>query len=245
MKQTKFFLSVAVLLCAALFFLGCSDDPEDNNTEALEISGISVEAGETKYYSLSAGEEVLATLANTTAWDIAFTRTRLILTNSGATATAKSSPGGAQVWYAGTTDFDSVTLAQKGADTAALSTDTALYVWTGMGPAGTSTAFNVMTYVGYEHGNGTTNSFGSWVPSANPTEVPHDYTGYPANGPLTVYKYNADQYYTSASMTSYPSTNKVYIIKHADGSGYSKVQVTYEYLQSPARDTFVVKCQKL
>jgi hypothetical protein len=250
MKHTRIFLSVAVLLCATLFFAGCSDDPEPNSG-APQISGISIEAGQTKYYSLSTGEEVPETEANTTDWDIAFTRTRLILTNSGVTATAKGSPGGAQVWYAETTDFDSVTTAQIGAGNAPLSTDTALYVWTGMGAAPTArSTFNVMSYVGYAHGDGSTNSFGSWTPGNPMAGIPHNYAGYPSNGPLTVYEYDADQYYFSEAHeeggpTFEPNYN-VYIIKHADGSGYSKVQFFYEYLAGPpVQDTFVVTYQKL
>jgi hypothetical protein len=45
-----------------------------------------------------------------------FTRNRLILINSGVTATTKGSSGDGGVWYAGTTDFGSVTLDKKGAD---------------------------------------------------------------------------------------------------------------------------------
>jgi triacylglycerol esterase/lipase EstA (alpha/beta hydrolase family) len=57
--------------------------------------------------------------------------------------------------------------------------------------------------------------------------------------------YTADPFYFYETMTSYPSSNRVYIIKHADGNHYSKIQVTYEYLQNPARDTFTIKYKNL
>jgi hypothetical protein len=248
MKHGKVLLGFLVLFCTAALFLGCDNDGPEGGTE-LFIEGISVESGQTKYYSLTTGEEVPAEQKNTQKWDIAFKRTRLILTNSGATATTEGSQGGGGVWYAGTTDFGSVTLANKGADTASLSTDTALYVWTGMGQPALS-VLNVMTFVGYRYGNGTSDA----IPTlqGEPPYNPERDGEYPANGAYTSYLYDADQYYVQESMTVYPSTNKVYIIKHADGSGYSKIQIEYEYVAAvtgdnpvPAKDTFKIKYEKL
>jgi hypothetical protein len=255
MKHRKFVVWVFCLLCAAALFLGCKTEPDEEDDGGLFIEGFTVEAGQTMYYSLSTGQAVEANKANTTDWDIAFTRTRLVLTNSGYTATEKGSSGAGGVWYAGTTNFGNVTLANRGADNAPYSTDTDLYVWTGMGQAPTAkTPLNVMTYVGYGYGNGSSNAFGEWTPSNAPTTTPHDYTGYPYNGPLTVYKYNANQYYNSTSMYDYPPTNKVYIIRHADGTHYSKIQIVYEYIPAvmdgntittPAKDAFQIKYKNL
>jgi hypothetical protein len=109
---------------------------------------------------------------------------------------------------------------------------------------------NVMTFVGYGYGNGLSAD----IPTlqGDPPYNPERDGAYPEPGAYTSYLYNADQYYIQESMYSYPSTNKVYIIKHADGSGYSKVQFTYEYIAAvtgenpvPAMDTFIVKYEKL
>ncbi|MDR0624401.1 MAG: HmuY family protein [Treponema sp.] len=243
MKHGKFFPGFLVLICTAVLFLGCPTDPEDEEPnyggEAKTLAVSVATSDGTVYYSLSTKEAVSDPAS--TAWDIAFKRTRLILTNSGDTATALSSGGQGGVWYSGKTDFDSVSLDDKGADDADFSTDTDLYLWTGMGPAPTATTpLNVMTYVGYGHGDGSTNETDGWTAGD-----PVDYTNYPANGPLTDYKYNADQYYTQTHSEGggpvFGSSGKVYIIKHGDGTHYSKIQITYEYVSSGAKDTFSVK----
>jgi hypothetical protein len=252
MKRKTFVFGFFALLCGALLFLACPTEPGDDG-EAKEFS-VSVTASTgsdenkgPKYYSLRTGEAVQVTPDSTTStdWDIAFSRTRLILTNSGAT----NSSGLGAVWYAGTTDFDHASLANVGADTVLHAVDTPLYAWTGMGagPSAT-TSLNVMTFVGYAYGTGLTNT----VPTlqGTPPYDPERDGDYPANGALTSYEYNADQYYYDTGHgsggPSFDVTNKVYIIRHGDGSGYSKIQVVeYGYGGSPTADNFVVKYKKL
>jgi hypothetical protein len=252
MKQRKFVVwaGALILLCFAALLLGCPTEAEEEEQQQVEtLNAVVVEAGETKYFSLTTGQRIPDDQKNTTNWDIAFTRTRLILTNSDETATAVGSLGEAKVWYTGKTDFADVTLDDKGADNAAFSTDTGYYVWTGMGAAPTAKSIlNVMTFVGYQYGNGQS--------AAIPTlqgDAPYDPErdgAYPQPGAYTGYMYNGNQYYSQSHGGGsggpiFGSSNKVYIIKHADGSGYSKVQFTYEYLTSPARDAFAVQYEKL
>ncbi|MDR1948992.1 MAG: HmuY family protein [Spirochaetaceae bacterium] len=242
MKQSKVFLGFLVLFCAAAIFLGCDNNPNDDLELGSGSFGLAVQAGQTFYYSLSTGEQVENPASKD--WDIAFTRTRLILTNSGASATTAGSSGQGGVWYSGMTDFGAVTIADKGADNAALSTDTALYIWTGMGAAPTATTtLNVMSYVGYGYGSGTTNSFGSWESKNVMAGETQDWTGYPANGPLTDYRYDANHYYQSAGMGVYVNKDPkpVYIIRHGDGTHYSKIQIDYEYLTAATSPNGVIE----
>jgi hypothetical protein len=246
MKHGKLLTGFMVLFCASALFLACPTDPEEDPNyggEAKTISAISVAAGETKYYSLSTDEEVAADKANTTEWDIAFTRTRLILTNSGDTASALGSGGDGGVWYIDKEKFDDVSREDKPEDTE-YNTDTNKYVWTGMGAAPTAqTPLNVMSFVGYTYGNGETAS----VPAlkGGPPYDPERDGAYPSTGAFTGYKYDQKTYYKqehgSGGGPTFSSTNYVYIIRHGDGKHYSKIQITYAYQSSPAADTFVIK----
>ncbi|MDR2211437.1 MAG: HmuY family protein [Spirochaetaceae bacterium] len=234
MKHKTFVAEGLALLCAAALLLGCdtTNGPEDDGGKTFSVS---VSTGETKYFALRSGTavEIDASNAVTTNWDIAFKRTRLILTNSGDTNTG----GQGGVWYAGTTNFGIVSLANKGADGIPYSVDTNKYVWTGMGPAPTAqTPLNVMTFVGYDHGNGTTPSTG-------------ELNDYPSNGAFTSYLYNADQYYSQDHSGGgggpvFTPNYKVYIIKLGNGSGYAKIQVI-EYAFAGGKDNFTVKYKLL
>jgi hypothetical protein len=246
MKHGKLLTGFMVLFCASALFLACPTEPEDDPNyggDEKTISGISAAAGETKYYSLSTGEEVAADKANTTGWDIAFTRTRLILTNSGDTASGLGSGGDGGVWYTDKTDFDDVSLDDRPEDTG-YNTDTGKYVWNGMGAAPTAKMLlNVMTFVGYDYGNGEAASIPT-LKGAAPYDPDRD-GDYPSPGAFTGYKYDQKTYYKqehgSGGGPTFSSTNYVYIIRHGDGEHYSKIQITYAYQSSPAADTFVIK----
>jgi hypothetical protein len=231
MKYKKFVVPALSVLCILVF--GCENGTTDIPPDTLDA--VQVQEGETRYYSLSTGERIPEEDKNTTDWDIAFTRQRLVLTNSGATAEAAVSGGQGGVWYSGKTIFDSVTIADKGDDGDDFSSDTALYVWTGMSldEPTARTPLNVMTYVGYSCGDGSTSSFGKWDPETKfDGDLSYDYTGYPADGPLSGYTYEANQYYenTGGMPPVFRVTNKVYIIRHADGISHSKIQIVYEYV---------------
>jgi hypothetical protein len=219
----------AALACVTLLFLGCPTEDEGPSYGGdLQEFTVSLSAADgVKYYSLSTGEEVTGEAINGTAWDIAFSRTRLILTNSGATAEALGSGGEGGVWYT-----DQVVLSEVadddglGEDDAILKnflTDQKRWV-TGMGGA-SETTLNVMSYAGYDN------------------EADND--GLTQPSPLAGYSYNKKQYYNSPSMGTYASTDQVYIIRHGDGSHYSKIQITYEYASTPApaKDVWLISYQ--
>jgi hypothetical protein len=216
-----------VLMIAALviFFTGCSDS-DDGGEEPDGV--ISVPAGTTHYFSFANGLKQSKAIANADAgnqnWDIAFTQGRVILTNSGNTATNLSSGGAGGVCYSGKTDFDDV--ASADADFSGdYKVDTNRYVNasasagqpTGAGMPTTVNPLNVMTYIGYGFGDGL-----------------GDGSNYGTDGhaPFASYQYNANAFYSMVSQGVYDPTYKVYIIKHGTGSGLTKIQITS--MESPA-----------
>jgi hypothetical protein len=242
MKHGKFFLVFLLALCAVAFFLGCPTEPEDEKPnyggEVKSLPGVSLTAADgVKYYSLSTGLEVTGDDSETNKWDIAFSRTRLIYTNSGASAKGEGTgKGNGGVWHTEKTDLAAVSDADKEDFTiedVSYNVDVARYLFTGMGAAPTTqTLLNVMTYVGYGYGDGSTNDIGGYTL----VDMTPNYSGYPDTGPLSDYKYNAHQYYISGGgMGSYISPEDggpVYIIRHGDGVHYSKIQIVYEYASS-------------
>jgi hypothetical protein len=204
---------------AALFFAGCSDSGDDDS----DFDGsfvISVPAGQTKYFSFAAGLNKEVTATNNQNWDIAFTQGRVILTNSGDTATDTGSGGQGGVWYTGQTEFGSVTSAAGADFSGTYAKDTKRYVNAsasvsfpeGQGMPTTQNNLNVMTYIGY--GFGTGDGDGSTY-------------GTDGKAPFASYQYDADAFYKQGEqMGSYAMTRKVYIIRHGTGSGYTKIQIT-------------------
>ncbi|MDR1176345.1 MAG: HmuY family protein [Treponema sp.] len=174
-------------------------------------------AGVPKYYSLSTGEEVEASKANTKEWDIAFeahpSSMLSIYTNSGDTATEKGSAGDGGVWYTDSTDFDAVALTDKvnaSGDYEPYVTDQIRWL-PGMSGA-TPMKMNMMTYFGFASGgDGLTKS-----------------TPFTSSG-MAVYAFNKKAAYkkTNPAMPpQYGPTEQVYIIRHADGTTYSKFQLS-------------------
>jgi hypothetical protein len=201
-----FFISLALVL----FFSGCPTDPDPEESEKKELLTLdgpfTVYAGETRYFSLTDGKEVSD--PKTKDWDIAFEYNRLIYTNSGDTAADLESGGLGGVWCTGQTNFDAVNSADGAGFSAAFATDTKRYTNPAaeMG-APTLNRINVITYIGYGSGDGET-----------------------ADTALTDYLYNAQQFYTADLTTmppTYSLTKWVYIIKHGNGTDYSKVQISY------------------
>jgi hypothetical protein len=249
MKHGKFFLGLLVLICTAVLFLGCPTDPEDEEPnyggDVKTLPGVALATADgVKYYSLSTGEEVTGDDIDTNKWDIAFSRTRLIYTNSGDSAKGEGEgKGNGGVWHTGKTDLADVSYGEQKdfkVGDVSYNVDVSKYLYTGMGAAPTTpTRFNVMTYVGYGYGDGTTNNIGSYVAGSD------DYTGYPADGPFTDYQYDQHQYYTQEHSDgggpTFASSNQVYIIRHGDGEHYSKIRITYEFASS--KDNWLVTYQ--
>ncbi|MDR0643165.1 MAG: HmuY family protein [Treponema sp.] len=220
MKQRHYFF--IALVCVVSLFLGCKTEAPGPNYggEVKELPSVSLAAADgIKYYSLSTGLEVIGDDINSNKWDIAFSRTRLIFTNSGASAEKVNSGGQGGVWYTDKTELSGVAIGdQKGDD---YTTDQKRYV-TGMGGAA-ETILNVMSYVGYDN-EGTVD-------------------GLSAENAFSGYSYNKQQYYHSSGMGVYASdgTEPVYIIRHGDGVHYSKIKIDYQYADS--KDNWAVSYQ--
>jgi hypothetical protein len=251
MKQRKFLLGFAALFCSAALFLGCPTDPEDEEPnyggEVKALPPVSLLKDEgTKYYSLSTGEEVTGNDIHTNKWDIAFLRTRLILTNSGDTATKLESDGAGGVWYTEKTELSKVSSDdKKGGDHPILKdyiTDQKRYTSTGMLGA-TEQFLNVMSYVGYRN------------EEEKDGKTAENYLGNKADDPSGTmpYLYNKKQFYDSVASHGESNTgptlvpsNQVYIIRHGDGKNYSKIKINYEStgtMQSGIKDNWLVLYQ--
>jgi hypothetical protein len=177
----------------------------------------------TRYFSLSQGVELPASKSNTAEWDVAVKAQDgfcYILTNSGATATALGSGGDGGVWFTDETDFNSVTLADRVTDFTGANEEYEVYTkdviryQRGMS-ASLDSVMNIMTYYGYESGDGLTEAtvFG-W--STNPG---------PPGGPFYEFNKKAFAYVIGGMPPPWFPTKHVYIIRHADGISYSKFQV--------------------
>jgi hypothetical protein len=242
LMKAQFFLGFLLALCASALFLGCPTEPEDEKPnyggEKKTLPAVSLATADgVKYYSLSTGLEVTGADIETNKWDIAFSRTRLIYTNSGASAKGEGTgKGNGGVWHTEKTDLAAASDADKKefkVKDVSYNVDVAKYLFTGMSSIAptTQTLFNVMTYVGYEYGDGSTNDIGGYT-IVNMTP---NYSDYPDTGPLSGYQYNAHQYYISGGqgvLNSPEDGGPVYIIRHGDGVHYSKIQIVYEYASS-------------
>jgi hypothetical protein len=224
MKRGKFSIGAGtfVLLCTTVLLVGCPTEP-DSAGGGLGFINTAVTTGEIKYFSLSTGEEVDAGQAASQDWDIAFERRaslfRLVFTNGGDTAADLSSGGQCEVYYTDKTNFDDV----RQSDAIVFSgydSDTEKYV-AAMGPS-EKVCLNVMSYVGYDSGDGTIVS--------------------PFSSPFI---YNQKQFYTSPEMGAYRQTDRVYIITHADGVTKSKIQINYEYDNATPADVYLVRYEEL
>jgi hypothetical protein len=215
----------------AVFFMSCydssDDDPVDDYTGATAFTvEVPSPATTVLYFSfaagLEAGDEITSGGINSTGWDIAFTNGRLIYTNSGDTATAVSSGGVGGVWFTGQTLFqntdDFVTGPYYATDkTYSVNASATAESPSGQGMPTSKSRLNVMTYMGYGFGNGRGDGDNDNSDGDSGAE----------DTPLGDFKYNAMGFYKSgAEMGSYIMTNRVYVIKHGDGAGYTKIQIT-------------------
>jgi hypothetical protein len=246
MKQHRYLFTALALACAVSLFSGCSMGGGDPNYGGEEKNLTAAVSAGVKYYSLSTGEEVTdpADIASNK-WDIAFSRTRLVLTNSGDTAESLSSGGDGGVWYTDKTVLADVALGDQinpeGTDYDILkdyTTDKLRYTRIDMTPGTLGTpsqlTLNVMSYVGYR------NEATAAGTQADP------FTSTDPDNPMP-YLYNKKEYYTGSTGMPpvFGNTNQVYIIRHGDGAHYSKIQITYEYisLPTPASDTWGIAYQ--
>jgi hypothetical protein len=205
--------------CALVLCSSCKQDADDPVLGGGELTVVVATNDGTVYYSLASGEKVAD--GATAGWDIAFKRPRLIYTNGGASAAASGGEGG--VWHTDKTDFGAVSLGDKSSDTTYTSYYTDVKKWIKGMSSATETVINIMTYVGYGSGDGSSseNAFQS-------------------------YAYNQKQFYKSATMGAFEPTGQVYIIKHGDGSHYSKIKIEeYESSTANGTDTYLIRYQNL
>jgi hypothetical protein len=221
---------MALLALGVLFFASCEQDPDPDPIDSNQLVVGPITAGMTKYYSLKTGAEVTGSNIKTNLWDISFTRTRMIQTNSGSTAAALSSGGEGGVWYTEKYKLDDVVFTDKVEGDALLdiySQDVRKYVLSMSNVYENN--LNVMTFAGYA--NETTQGAGDSNESGTA---------------LKTLAYDKKQFYLRESASNYPVTKRVYIIKHGDGARYSKIQITeYEYNSGAASDSYVVKFENL
>jgi len=209
----KALFSVMILIFSTGFILaGCdSSDSDDGDSGGTKTLAITVPSGEIKYVDLADGtvNDGSGGVSGSVSWDIAFENARIIYTNSGATAALLTSGGGGGVWFTGETDIDAVDTAEGASFAGTYNTDIIRSIdYAGaMGLGVVEKRLNVMTYVGYD--NESTGADGS---SGNPFSA--------------TFLYDKDQFYDSAGMGAYTVNNRVYIIRHGDGSSCSAVQIS-------------------
>jgi hypothetical protein len=247
----RFGLFAAVLVAAALAFLlaGCNSGSDDDfyipppADTFLELENLTFNntTDLLKYYSLTSGEEVDSAEANATNWDIAIERHAssmlVIYTNSGDTAAEAGSSGDGGVWFTEKNDFDDVNFDDRvtdfsgdNAEYAPYVTDVSRWLSATSSSAISIQKMNVMTYFGYVNGDGLASG-----------------TSFGTSG-LSVYAFNKKAAYYKSNGSNMPPqyapTRRVYIIRHADGSGYSKFQVSALSFSSPTY-TLTIKIARL
>jgi hypothetical protein len=227
-EKTKALISVGL---RALLFMGAgSAGPRAGAAELKELI-IEVSGGEAGtgpvYYSLRTGQPVADPASRD--WDIAFERPRLIYTNSGETAAALGSGGMGGVWHtektdiAGTLQGDAV---RNDPLYGPYNTDALRWIDGAMFKAASSRRINVMTFTGY--GNETKKD-GKTKASAFSAS----------------FGYNKKQFYSARGMPpAYSLTGQVYILRHGDGQGESKLRIrSYESQSREDTDRYIISYQ--
>ncbi len=236
-KISKFF--IVFMACMMVVFTACDSDDDSSdalsNVEKLSDGTFLIRANKDSssgstvynytYFSLSTGKKVDATSSASTDWDLKFEPTTIILTNSGSTATDAGSSGTGGVEYTGSTDFSAAIDSSSLNFTDDMETDKKVYV-VGMKGAETRNT-NIMSFPDYDTGDGSQES------------------------PYEDRNLNGDQFFHSSGMPpKLSATERVYVVRHADGSGFSKFQVlAIEYSKDSTGKittyTFKVKYEKL
>jgi hypothetical protein len=196
-----------------------------------------------KYFSLSQGKELDASKKATAEWDIALEALGAffyIYTNSGITAEVFGPTGGqGGVWFTNTTDFDDVVLTDRVTDFsgeyaeyADYVADSTRYQYGMSGPV--EGRMNIMTYYGYEDGDGLSAETAFAISADAPFTEPF-------------FKFNKKAFCNGepAMPPIWHPTGQVYVIKHGAGNLYSKFQVTAFRYQSGYRYTLSFKFKNL
>jgi hypothetical protein len=193
----------------------------------------------TRYFSLSRGVELDPSKSNTAEWDIAVKSEGgfcYVLTNSGVSA---GSGGNGGVWFTDKTNFSNVTLTDRVTDFSGANAEYADYVTDvtryqyGMFVT-YGNPMNIMTYYGYLTGDGLSEEtkFGWSDPG-------------PPSAPFYEFNKKAFAYVGGGMPPPWYPTGQVYIIRHADGVSYSKLQVSALKYQRGYTYTVGFKFKKL
>jgi hypothetical protein len=222
------FLLVVLILSSG----ACKTEADDDNSGGslqlppLSISG-SDSVADTYFYSLKDGQEVTGQAIYSGAWDIAINahdNSFFFLTNSGVSAVKYTTGGKGGVWYTDNTNFNAVsgrTPPPQGEEYEPYNEDVTRYAIL-MSGVPLEETLNVITYLGYPSGNGLS-------PATPFTRQEPDQGNMPAYIP---YLFNKKQAYSMVGMPpTYTPTNQVYIVKHGDGQGYSKIQLKDAFIE--------------
>jgi hypothetical protein len=235
--MTAVIISVALALCLA----ACPvETPEEEGfTVSLPINGnIAEGTWEVQYFSLSTGEAVTgpARIASQD-WDLALEAhdsSFFVLTNSGSSAERAGSGGRGAVWYTESTDFEKVGLEDRVTENLGslepYTTDQKRYAMVMSSAA--EEYLNVMTYLGYPD-SGAAESNGLTLETYFKRKEP-DSTGMASYVP---YLFDRKQFFSMQGMPpNYTPTYRVYIVRHGNGTDYSKVQISDVYLEYDSRN---------
>ncbi|SIQ12268.1 HmuY protein [Alkalispirochaeta americana] len=210
---------VGLLGVALTVLAGCDAFDSGSSSSSRRSQGtvaLTVPDGGIRFVTLATGSVSASgdeDLAASDRWDLALDSGRFIYTNSGATADHYSSGGEGGVWYTGKTSLDEVHSVTGATFAGVYNTDALRWIdYPAMMGGSRPVRMNVMTYVGYDnepHSDGTADGSESDPFSA-------------------IFLYNQEEYYYNAGgmPPDFRVRNRVYIVRHGDGSGYSAVQVS-------------------
>jgi hypothetical protein len=260
MKTTKRCQSPFLAVLAFLCLCACQIETEDEGGDLIKVNlpldtdAVTLDLSEGRYYSLSTGEEVTGPAGDN--WDIVLEShggAFFILTNSGITAdetaawTETAQSGGGGVWFTNSKDFRAVTLAAQriipagGDEYEPYTVDAGRWTMS-MAAAPVRQFLNVMTYVGYPTGNDTypLSGDGSGLSAEN---CFRRYDVSQMSASYSPYLFNRMESYSMGGGMPpvYGPTKRVYIVRHGDGTSYSKVQLSEVYREPGSPSHFVMQ----
>jgi hypothetical protein len=179
-----------------------------------------------RFYNLTTGRE--AADPGNAGWDIAIEahdNSFFIRTNSGVSAELFGSNGQGGVWYTEQTNFAAAGMGDRvesiAGEYAPYTQDVTRWALI-MAAEPVEEVLNVITYAGYKAGGGETRE-----DPFQPNSVEGALTSF------VPYLFNKKQAYTMRGMPPiYTPTNRVYIVRHGDGGGFSKIQLSEVYIEA-------------
>jgi hypothetical protein len=226
--KTKSVAFLFLVGSALILFAGCDLDNSRTKPPSEDSEIIIVGSGQTRYFSLDPFAEVADDSGiHSPKWDIAFKPGRIIETNSGATAKALESGGQGGVWHTEKIDIAETALGDRVTEGyfASWNTDDLKYV---AGRTGASQqTVNVMNHVAWSSGDGASRETTFTGAQYNSGEAKAFITATPGKMP-----------------PDFSPTNRVYIIKHGNGNGYCRIQIS-GYSSADTIDTYTLNYLKL